>query len=213
MKDLIGLRTGAWCWSLWVWSRLFPAKQDHPEIQHKNNIGLYRDDGLAVFKNTSDQENGNIRKDFHKLFKKHKLEIIAKCNLTNVDYLDVTLDLVSGTFKPYRKPDNENQLRPRPFEPPKEHHQTNTPLNPNPVIEPVLQRRNLQRSCYPLSRCTPEIRTPPQTGIYTNTKTKPTIEKSETSDYMVQSTIRQNRRYKHRQIFPRPPDKTLPKRT
>ena len=73
----------------------------------KNNIGVYRDDGLAIFKNTSDQQNDKIRKDFQRLFKEHKLEIVAKCNLTVVDYLDVMFDLKSGTFKPYRKPDNE----------------------------------------------------------------------------------------------------------
>ena len=73
----------------------------------KNDIGLYRDDGLAIFKNTNGQQNEKIKKDFHRLFRKHDLEIVAACNMKVVNYLDVTLDLASGTFRPYRKPDNE----------------------------------------------------------------------------------------------------------
>ena len=42
------------------------------------------------------------------MFKAHDLDIIAKCNMTIVNYLDVTLDLQSGTYKPYKKTDNES---------------------------------------------------------------------------------------------------------
>ena len=34
------------------------------------------------------------------------LEIVAECNLRIVNYLDVTLNLNNGSFKPYHKPDN-----------------------------------------------------------------------------------------------------------
>ena len=64
---------------------------------NKSNFGLYRDDGLAVFKK------------LQKIFKKHQLEIVIECNKKVVDYLDVTLNLNDGTFKPYRKPDNNLQ--------------------------------------------------------------------------------------------------------
>ena len=74
---------------------------------NKSNIGLYRDDGLAVFKNINGQKSEQIKKDFHKLFKTFDLEIVAVCNLKIVNYLDVTLDLELGIYKPYRKPDNE----------------------------------------------------------------------------------------------------------
>ena len=73
----------------------------------KNNIGLYRDDGLAIFRNINGQTSEKIKKEFHKLFKSFDLEIVALCNLKSVDYLDVTLNLETGTYKPYRKPDNE----------------------------------------------------------------------------------------------------------
>jgi hypothetical protein len=67
---------------------------------------LYRDDGLAVFKNISRPQSEKIKKDFQKTFQNHGLEIVIECNVKIVNYLDVTLNLTNGTFQPYRKPDN-----------------------------------------------------------------------------------------------------------
>ena len=72
----------------------------------KKDIGLYRDDGLAVFKNVSGTQAEKIKKDFQNVFKRNGLEIIIKCNLKIVDYLDVTLNLNDGTHKPFHKPDD-----------------------------------------------------------------------------------------------------------
>ena len=72
----------------------------------KENIGLYRDDGLAIFKNQNGRQNDVIRKDLVKFFKHHKLDLEITCNLKHVDYLDITFDLVSGTYKPFNKPNN-----------------------------------------------------------------------------------------------------------
>lgn len=73
----------------------------------KNNIGLYRDDGLAVFKNISGPQSEKIKKQFQKFFKDNGLDIVIQCNMKIVDYLDVTLNLNDSTYKPYHKPDNE----------------------------------------------------------------------------------------------------------
>ena len=73
----------------------------------KQNMWLYRDDGLAVFKNISGPQSEKIKKEFQKIFKKNNLDIIVECNMKKVNYLDVTLDLESGTYRPYHKPDNE----------------------------------------------------------------------------------------------------------
>ncbi|MCP4482402.1 MAG: hypothetical protein GY817_06445, partial [bacterium] len=78
-----------------------------PEKYKKENIGLYRDDGLSVFKNVSGPESERIKKDFQALFRKHKLELVIECNKKIVNYLDVTLDLNTGTYRPYHKPNNE----------------------------------------------------------------------------------------------------------
>ena len=73
---------------------------------NKDEVGLYRDDGLGVFRGSA-QQNDSIRKDFVKIFKTQGLDIIAECNMKVVHYLDVTLDLNTGTYKPFTKPDSE----------------------------------------------------------------------------------------------------------
>ena len=75
----------------------------------KENIGLYRDDGLAVIKNKSARLADKTRKELHKAFEQFGLKITAKSNLHVVNFLDVTFDLSTGKYKPYRKP-NEDPL-------------------------------------------------------------------------------------------------------
>ena len=58
-------------------------------VCNNNNIGLYRDDGLAVFKDISGPQAEKIKKHFQNIFRKNNLNIIVKCNLKVVDYLDV----------------------------------------------------------------------------------------------------------------------------
>ena len=77
------------------------------EKYDKNDIGLYRDDGLAVFKNISCPESERIKKNFQLIFKKYGLEIIIECNKKVVDFLDVTFKLKDGTYKPYQKANNK----------------------------------------------------------------------------------------------------------
>ena len=48
------------------------------EKYDKNDIGVYRDDGLAVFKNISGPKSERIKKNFQSLFKKYGLEIIIE---------------------------------------------------------------------------------------------------------------------------------------
>lgn len=71
-------------------------------------FGLYRDDGLGYHKARMPvRKMERIRKDLFELFKKHGLKItIEKPNLTQVNFLDVTLDLQKELFKPYRKPND-----------------------------------------------------------------------------------------------------------
>ena len=73
----------------------------------KNDIGLYRDDGLVVFKNISGPESERIKKNFQSLFEKYGLEIIIECNEKVVDFLHVTFNLKDGIYKPYQKSVNK----------------------------------------------------------------------------------------------------------
>ena len=88
-------------------------------IYNKNDIGLYRDDGLAVFRNTSGPQAEKIKKHFQSIFRKNNLSIIVKCNLKIVDYLDVTLNLSDGLYKPFHKPNSEiNYIHMESIDPP-----------------------------------------------------------------------------------------------
>ena len=79
------------------------------EICNKGNIGLYRDNGLAVFRNKSVTNLEKIKKKLQILFKEYDLEIIAESNQKIVNYLDVTLNLNDGTFRSYHKPVDQMQ--------------------------------------------------------------------------------------------------------
>ena len=74
---------------------------------NKKDIGLYRDDGVAIFKNVSGPEAEKIKKDIQKLFKDNHLNITIQCNLKIVNYLNVTFNLSNATYRPFRKPNNE----------------------------------------------------------------------------------------------------------
>ena len=62
---------------------------------------------LGVVKNKSGPETEKIKKNIQKIFKENKLDIVIKCNMKLVNYLDVTLNLNNSNYKPYHKPDNE----------------------------------------------------------------------------------------------------------
>ena len=59
----------------------------------KGNVGLYRDDGLAVLNNQPGPQSKRTRKRLIKLFQMHGLEITSESNLIQVNFLDVTLNL------------------------------------------------------------------------------------------------------------------------
>ena len=68
----------------------------------------YRDDGLSVFRNISGrQAEEHNKKTIQNIFKDKGLQIIIKYNLKIVDYLDVTLNLNEGTYRPFHKPNEE----------------------------------------------------------------------------------------------------------
>ena len=70
------------------------------------NVGLYRDDGLAVIHQANGPNMDRIRKDIIALFKSEGLSITTDTNLIETDFLDVSFDLGMDKFFPYRKPRN-----------------------------------------------------------------------------------------------------------
>ena len=69
------------------------------------NVGLYRDDGLAVC-NKPPREVENIKKEICKIFEENDLKITIQANLKVTDFLDITLNLNKHQYKPYMKPNN-----------------------------------------------------------------------------------------------------------
>ena len=74
---------------------------------NKHHTSLYRNDGLAILKNTSSPDAEKLKKKFQKLFKEKDLDIIVPHNLKITNYLDITLSLNDGSYCPYRKPNKE----------------------------------------------------------------------------------------------------------
>ena len=72
----------------------------------KDQVGLYRDDGLAVCKATP-REIEKIKQQVSNVFKSNGLKITIEANKKTVHFLDVTLNLTSGTYKPFMKPNNK----------------------------------------------------------------------------------------------------------
>ena len=75
-------------------------------IFDKESVGLYRDDGPGVLKSLSGPEMERKKKAIVKLFKDCGLRITIQANLRIANLLDVELNLDSGTYQPYRKPNN-----------------------------------------------------------------------------------------------------------
>ena len=73
----------------------------------KQNVCLYRDDGLSCFENIWGPDSENIKKKLFKFFKSNGLSIAVECIVIVTDLLDVTFDLKYATYYPYRKPNNE----------------------------------------------------------------------------------------------------------
>ena len=72
----------------------------------KKNVGLYRDDGLAVLRNISGPTMERTRKKIIRVFQAQGLRITSECNLSRTDFLDVCFDLNEEAYIPDRKPNN-----------------------------------------------------------------------------------------------------------
>ena len=74
---------------------------------YKQNIDLYRDDGLSCFENISGPDPEKVKKKLFKIFKNSRLSIAVECNFIVTEFLDATFDLRSAAYYPYRKLNNE----------------------------------------------------------------------------------------------------------
>ena len=85
---------------------LFILNELKKEVK-KEDIGLYRDDGLLVLKHEDGQKSDKLRKNIIQIFKNIGFEIEIKVKLKIVDFLDITLNLKDSSYKPYKKPNDK----------------------------------------------------------------------------------------------------------
>ena len=69
---------------------------------HDYNFGLYRDDRLGITKAYPHQTE-KIKKNLCDIFSKHGLKITIKANKKIINFLDVSLNLSTGTHTPFNK--------------------------------------------------------------------------------------------------------------
>ena len=72
------------------------------EVIPKAYVGLYRDDGMAATPARPRQAE-ILKKKICKVFSENNLKITIEANMKVVNFLDITLDLERGLFKPYMK--------------------------------------------------------------------------------------------------------------
>ena len=75
------------------------------QLVPRDQVGLYRDDGLLVTPARPRQAD-ILRKKLEELFRKEDLSIEAHANLNSVDFLDVHFNLSQNSYKPFMKPNN-----------------------------------------------------------------------------------------------------------
>ena len=74
------------------------------------NIGLYRDDGLAISK-AAQRYTENIKKEICRVFNQHGLRITIEANKPIINFLDVTFNLNNSTSQPFTKPNTKLSLK------------------------------------------------------------------------------------------------------
>ena len=97
-----------------------------------NNIGFYGDDGISCFENMSGPEPEKIKKKIRKIFKDTGLNIPCETNLHILEYLDVTFNLKTGKYYPYRKENNSLRYI---------HKQSNHPPTIIQQIQSIISKR------------------------------------------------------------------------
>ena len=75
-------------------------------IISKSNHGLYRVDSLMIQEYINGQQIDQLRKKIIKIFKKIGFKIGIETNFKIVNFLDLTFNLINGSYKPYKKPNN-----------------------------------------------------------------------------------------------------------
>ena len=78
------------------------TEKNAPFENKKNEVGLYRDDGLAVVKGTG-QMIEKLTQKIRKIFGDNELKITVEANIHETDFLDISMNLNTHEHRPFRK--------------------------------------------------------------------------------------------------------------
>ena len=101
-----------WCYygESWWWRSelvgLSIALSHLIKLINQNDVGLFRDDGLIIFKSLNCQQIDGLRKSIAQVFKNFGFKMEIKTKLTESDFLDVTFCLIKKLFLLYKKSNN-----------------------------------------------------------------------------------------------------------
>ena len=70
-------------------------------------MGYCRDDGLPILRCTNGQKTDKTRKNIIEILENFEFQINIVTNLKEAKFLDVTFNITSGTFHPYKKPSDK----------------------------------------------------------------------------------------------------------
>ena len=74
----------------------------------RDNVGLYKDNGLAVIHNAYSPKLDRLGKNIITIFENERLSITIETNLAKTDFLDVTFNLSTRKYYPYNKTSNSS---------------------------------------------------------------------------------------------------------
>ena len=98
------------------------------QLQDLNiNVGLYRDDGLAIT-NATPRDTENIKKEICRIFNNNGLRITIEAHKQIINFLDVTFNLNRSTYQPFTKPNTSLQYV---------HRESNHPQSPQRTFLPA----------------------------------------------------------------------------
>ena len=87
-----------------------------------------------------------MKKDICRIFRDNELRVTIEANKKVVNFLDVNLNLNSGQYLPYMKPNNtQTQVHQHEFESPANHSQEHPSRNKYAPIRIIIKRRNFQQ--------------------------------------------------------------------
>ena len=108
----VGRSFGAECYEL----EPIPSSTDSQALDI--DIGFYRDVGLGVTVQKTENQVDQIKKEICKIFSSNIPKVTTEANIKVVDFLDITMDLATKQDQPFMKPNNP---------PPCEHKHSNPP--------------------------------------------------------------------------------------